>query len=188
MLSKDTDRTIDVQKQVEITRQLFLEQGAFIYSIIRYVLSDSDSQDDFFNELFIFFVYKPVPQNVQNLKGYLYKVICDKVVDWQRKQFRYQHNLREYAQEKAAFSAGQKMNDCLYDERMQKVLKVIDEFLSKKEAEAVRLRYRDHRSLGQIAELMDVKPHTVKKYISIGLKKIRTILGVQGRVDHDEGE
>lgn len=188
MSSKDTDRTTDVQKRVEVTRQLFLEQGAFIHSIIRYVLSDLNSHDDFFNELFLFFVSKPVPPDVKNLKGYLYKVIFDKAVDWRRRHIRYQQNLREYAREKADFGTGRKMDDCFYDERMQQVLKVIDEFLSKKEAEAVRLRYQNHRSVVQIAELMDVKPQSVKKYISVGLKKIRTILGVQGRADHDEGE
>ncbi len=188
MLSKDTDRTEDVQKQVEVTRKLFVEHEAFIRSVSRYALSDVDAVDDFFNDLFLFFVAKPIPGDVQNLKGYLYKIIIDKSKDYRRRDVRYQQKLRGYARDQADINKANTMDEAIYDERIQQILKVLDGHLSKKEAQAVRLRYREQHNIGQVAELMNIKPQSAKKYISIGLKKIRTILGVQERADYDEGE
>ncbi|MBN2512746.1 MAG: sigma-70 family RNA polymerase sigma factor [Sedimentisphaerales bacterium] len=188
MLSKDTDRTKDVHKQVEAAQQLFVEHEVFIRSVIRYALSDHDAVDDFFNDLFLFLVAKPVPDDVRNLKGYLYKIIIDKAKDYRRRNIRYQQKLKGYARDQADINKANTMDEAVNDERIQRILKVLEGHLSKKEAQAVRLRYREQHNLGQVAELMNIKPQSAKKYISLGLKKIRTILGVRERADYDEGE
>jgi RNA polymerase sigma factor (sigma-70 family) len=223
VLSKDTDRTEDVHKQVEAAHKLFTEHEVFIRSVIRYALSDPHDVDDCFNDLFLFFVSRPIPGDVQNLKGYLYKIIFDKAKDYRRRNIRYQQKLKGYAQDQADIykantmdetlyderiqrilkaldgHLSQKeaqadiykantMDETLYDERIQRILKALDGHLSQKEAQAVRLRYREQHTIGQVAELMNIKPQSVKKYISVGLKKVRTLLGIQERADHDEGE
>ncbi len=188
MLSKDTDRTEDVHKQVEAAHKLFTEHEVFIRSVIRYALSDPHDVDDCFNDLFLFFVSRPIPGDVQNLKGYLYKIILDKAKDYRRKNIRYQQKLKGYAQDQTDIYKANTMDETLYDERIQRILKALDGHLSQKEAQAVRLRYREQHTIGQVAELMNIKPQSVKKYISVGLKKVRTLLGIQERADHDEGE
>lgn len=188
MSSKDTDRTDDVYKQVEAAHKLIAEHGAFIRSVIRYALSDSHDVDDFFNDLFLFFVSRPLPDDIQNLKGYLYKIIIDKAKDYRRRNLRYRQVIKGYAQDRSDIDKAHMMDVTLDDERIERILNVLDRHLSQKEAQAIRLRYREQHTIGQVAELMNVKPQSVKKYVSVGLKKIRTLLGVQERAGYDEGE
>jgi RNA polymerase sigma factor (sigma-70 family) len=187
VLSRETDQLQDVQHRVELAKQLFLEQGEFIHSVIRYIASNNEYIDDLFHDLFLFFAAKPIPNDVLNIRGYLYKVILDKVRDWQRSHIRYQTKIRHYSEVKS------KQQTTLYREaeqyeNAQKILSLIEKHLSKTEVKAITLRYKDQYAIKEVAKEMNIKPRSVSRYISVGLKKARVLLNIQERADHEEGK
>jgi RNA polymerase sigma factor (sigma-70 family) len=187
VLSKETDPLQDVQHRVEFARQLFIEHGEFIHSVIRYITSNNEHTDDLYNDLFLFFVAKPVPNDVLSIRGYLYKVILDKVRDWQRSRTRYQIKIRYYSETKPK-QLYPFHKDADYSEDVKKIFGLIENNLSKTEAKAITLRYKNQYAIEEIAKEMSIKPRSVSHYISVGLRKIRVLLNIQERANHEEGE
>jgi RNA polymerase sigma factor (sigma-70 family) len=171
---------------VKLAEQLFAEHGEFIRSVIRYVASSNDYTEDLFHSLFLFFIARPVPNDVRNVRGFLYKVTLDKVRDWLRSRTLYQKKLRHYSAMKLQEQPGlQKEPDT--SENTQKMMGLIEKHLSKAEAKAILLRYGNHYPIEKVAEEMNVKPRSVSRYISTGLKKVRGLLDTAERSNYDEG-
>ena len=187
MLSKETDQLQDVQHRVELARRLFVAHGEFIYSVIRYFTSNNEYIDDLFHDVFLFFVAKPVPDDVLNIRGYLYKVVLDKVRDWQRSHIRYQVKIRRYNEIKSKQS-GTSDKEVDLSENVQKIFSLIENHLSKTEGRAIALRYKKQYAIEEVAKEMNIKPRSASRYISVGLKKIRSLLNIQERADHEEGK
>jgi RNA polymerase sigma factor (sigma-70 family) len=185
--SKETDQLQDVQHRVQLARKLFTEQGEYIRAIVRYVASHDEYAEDLVHDLFLFFVAKPIPDDIINIRGYLYKVILDKARDWRRAHVRYQTKIRHYQQEKT-----KRLTDLYQEgdlnENVQKILALIDKHLSKTEVMAIVLRYQNQYEIDEVARKMNIKPRSVSRYISVGLKKIRKVLNINEGVDHEEGE
>ena len=187
MFSKETDQLQDVQHRVELARRLFVAQGEFIYSVIRYVSSNNEYIDDLFHDVFLFFVAKPIPDDVLNIRGYLYKVVLDKVRDWQRSHIRYETKIRHYTEIKSK-QLGTSNKEADSSENVQKIFSLIEKHLSKTEGRAISLRYKKQYAIEEVAKEMNIKPRSASRYISVGLKKIRSLLNMQERADHEEGK
>lgn len=187
MPSKETDQLQDVQRRVQLARKLFTEQGEYIRSIVRYATSSNEYTDDLVHELFLFFVAKPVPDGILNIRGYLYKVIFDKVRDWQRSHIRRQTRLRQY-QELKIKQLTALCREGKQDENAQKIMDMIEKHLSRTEVRAIVLRYQSQYKIEDVAREMNIKPRSVSRYISVGLKKIRQLLNIKQGADHAEGE
>jgi RNA polymerase sigma factor (sigma-70 family) len=185
--SKETDQLQDVQNRVQLARKLFIEQGEYIHSIVRYVSSNDEYTDDLVHDLFLFFVARPVPDDILNIRGYLYKVIFDKVRDYQRARGRYQKKIRHYQETKS-----KRLTDLYQDgqqhENAQKILALIEKHLSKTEVKAIILRYQNQYEIEDVAKEMNIKTRSVSRYISVGLKKIRQVLNIHEGAEHEEGE
>lgn len=187
MLSKETDQLQDVQHRVELARRLFVAHGEFIYSVIRHIaFNNNESIEDLFHDVFLFFVAKPVPDDVLNIRGYLYKVVLDKVRDWQRSRIRYQMKIRHYNEMKSKQLRISNKKETDYSENVQKIFSLIEKHLSKTEGRAITLRYKKQYAIEEVAKEMNIKPRSASRYISVGLKKIRGLLNIQERANHEE--
>ena len=186
MPSKETDHLQDVQQRVQLAKKLFIEQGEFIRSIVRYAACNDEHTDDLVHDLFLFFVAKPIPEDIVNIRGYLYKVILDKVIDWQRARYRYQTKIQQYRQVQSKRLTALCREGGHY-ENAQKILGLIERHLSKTEVKAILLRYQSQYAIEEVAREMNIKPRSASRYISVGLKKIRSLL-IQERADHEEGK
>jgi RNA polymerase sigma factor (sigma-70 family) len=188
VLSKETDQLQDVQHRIELARRLFVAQGEFIYSVIRHITSNNEYVEDLFHDVFLFFVAKPVPDDVLNIRSYLYRVILDKVIDWQRSHTRYQVKIRRYYNEMKSKQSDMLDKEAGCSEDAKKIFSLIEEHLSKTESKAITLRYKKQYAIEEVAGEMNIKPRSAGRYISVGLKKIRRLLDRQERADHEEGE
>ncbi|MBA7664156.1 hypothetical protein ES703_72211 [subsurface metagenome] len=63
----------------------------------------------------------------------------------------------------------------------KKMFELIERRLPPPQASALTLKYRDSYDTGEIAEKMRVKPRSVSRYASVGLEKIRCLLGKKQR-------
>jgi RNA polymerase sigma factor (sigma-70 family) len=64
-------------------------------------------------------------------------------------------------------------NALIRTEEMSKMFELIEKRLPRSEAQAIVLRYRNHHTIKEVAEKMDVNSRSISRYISKGLSKIR---------------
>lgn len=156
---------------------VFTEYGDFIRAVIRYHVRNEAQADDLFQDFFLSLVSKPPPVDTQNMKSYLYRVICNDVVDAARRVKKYQARMERYA-ERLKYSTIEDgiENTLIRTEETDKILRLIERRLRRSRAQAIILRYRNHYKIKEIAEKMNVNSRTARRYISVGLRKIRQFL------------
>ncbi len=177
----------DVPTNVEHAAKLFAEYGGFIRSVINFNVKNQALREDLFQDLFLYFVSKPIPAEVQHMKGFLYKVISDRNKDAFRRINRYQENLHRYACSKHKKGAIRHRPESavIKTEEAERMFSLIARRLPPTEARAVKLRYRNGCDVTEAARKMRVKPRSISRYVSIGLKKIRCILLTRQGGNHD---
>ena len=181
MTTASVNEKSDARSNVERAAEVFDKYGYFIRSVIRFHVRDEAEAEDLFQDLFLFFIAKPMPQEVQNGKSFLYKVISDAIKNVFRRVDRYQAMVRRYATRNVHTVEKRPENVIMEIEEMKNMFELIERHLPTYEALAVELRYKDNCDIGEAAKQMRVKPRTVSRYVSAGLEKIRCFLGEKQR-------
>lgn len=170
----DIDRYRD---SVDTAHNVFAEHGNFIQAVIHSRIKNKAEADDIFQNFFLSLVHKPVPEDVKDIKSYLYKAIINDTVDAARRVERYQALVHRYS-EQLNFSINRiGPEDALtINEETDKVLGLISRQLRRSEFQAITLRYGNCADINEVAEKMGVNSGTVRRYISVGLAKVRKLL------------
>jgi len=163
---------------VGLAEKLFIEHGDFIRSVISFNVKNQALSEDIFQDLFLFFVSNPIPQDVQNVRGFLYRVVSDRVKDAFRRIKQYQRRIHRYAERRRRLTEDSSENIVIEVEEAEKMFELIERRLPPNEALAVTLRYRNSCDTREVAKKMGIKPRSVSRYVSVGLKKIRQVFGV----------
>ena len=79
MASVSTNKESDTQSNTGLAEKIFEEHGDFIHSIIRFNVNNKVEAEDVFQDFFLSLISKPIPEEVQNLRGFLYRVVSDNV-------------------------------------------------------------------------------------------------------------
>jgi RNA polymerase sigma factor (sigma-70 family) len=179
VLSKDTDSCRD---NVNTAFEVFAEHSNFIRAVIGSRIKNQAQADDIFQNFFLSLVHKPVPEGVKDVKSYLYKAIINDIIDAARKVERYQALVHRYS-EQLSFSINTISPENAFNikEETDKVFELIKGRLRKSELRAVTLRYCNSMDTNEVAARMGVKNGTVRRYISVGLAKVRKFLTVESR-------
>ena len=159
---------------------IFDEYGEFIFGIIFYKVHDKSLTEDLYQDFFLSLVSNPVPQDVRNIKSYLYKSLKNDVIDAGRRTERYR-NLKSGYAEYTGYVINKKSSGNAFnsEERTDEIFELIGGNLKPSEARAITLRYKKDRSIGEIAKEMNVKKESVSRYICVGLDKLRRLLKVK---------
>ena len=146
----------------------------FIYMVICSQVNNKSRVDDIFQDFFLSLVNKPVPRNVKNIKSYLYRAICNDIVDRQREVERYRDQIKKY-KERCNFSINNDEPEyaLIRDEQMNKMFDLIKGRLTSSQSQAIALRYRTNYSIQEVAEKMGVKATSVSRYICTGIRRMR---------------
>lgn len=181
MPTASVNQKSDVPSNVDRAAEVFDEYGDFIRSVIRFHVKNEVEAEDLFQDLFLLLVAKPIPQEVQNVKSFLYKVISDTIKDAFRRIDRYQAKIRRYAGHSGRVTEYRLKNSLIEAEETKRMFELIERHLPPKEALAVTLRYRNNCDTAKIAKKMGVQPRSVSRYVSVGLKKARHLFGINER-------
>lgn len=176
MPTADVNRKSDTPTNVDYAAEVYEKNGDFIRSAIRFHVKNEAEAEDLFQDLFLFLISKPILQEVQNVKGFLYRLICDRTKDASKRIDRYQAMLRRYAKRNVRVIQDSPENVLMNTEETKKMLELIEERLAPPQALAVTSRYKDDCGTAEIAKRMGVKPTSVSSYVSVGLRKVRNAL------------
>ena len=181
MASVSINKESDTQSNVGLAEKIFEEHGDFIHSIIRFNVNNKVEAEDVFQDFFLSLISKPIPEEVQNLRGFLYRVVSDNVKDALRRTNRYQARIRRYAERHGHIIENCPEDTVIDVEETEKMFELIQRSLPPNEARAITLRYGNNDDIVEVAEKMGIKPRSVSRYVSAGLKKLRQFVGVNNR-------
>jgi len=168
----------DDDDAVERAVAIFNEYGDFIITVIRFQAHDKSWHEDLFQEFFLALIHRPVPADVRNIKGYLYRAIVHHVLDSVRVRQTYRRAMKKYSKETRIPINNRGAGVALIEDTEERnaTIAYFARHLQEREAEAFVLRYRDHFSIGEIAARMGVNARTVSRYLSGSLRRLRETL------------
>jgi RNA polymerase sigma-70 factor (ECF subfamily) len=161
---------------------IYQEYDGFIQSIIRYSAKNKADQEDIYQEVFLVLFQKADFSEIQDFKSYLYRLVVNKSNEFLRRKITQELRLKTYMelQSQDAVEEGQDEELLVLDE-VDGMLELMQDRLSQRESEAIRLRFKYHYSNEDAAQKMNVQKETLIRYVSVGLKKIREILKSIGK-------
>ena len=165
---------------VEYAAQIIIEHEAFIRWVINSQNIPNVSEDDLFQDFYIELISFPVPQNVRDVKCYLYKAIINHLTDSRRRIRKYEKIMKKFRNDNSiVVNKSDPEKSLLIREEVSKVLEFIKEISPGQRYMAITLRYRDGYSIQEVAEIMGIKYSSVTRYISHGLGRVRKCLNSQ---------
>ena len=132
---------------VNAATAIFAQHGQFIRAIIYSKIGHEAGAEDIFQDFFLSLAHKPPPDDVKNIKSYLYSAITHDIADAMRRMNAYRVRLEE----------------------------LIEKRLPSSQSKAVILRYKHGYEIKEIAEAMRVDSRSVSRYICLGLRAIRQL-------------
>jgi RNA polymerase sigma factor (sigma-70 family) len=169
--------TRERQINVSPAAKIFREHGDFIYQVICSKVNDKIQADDIFQDFFLSLVHRPIPQDIENIRGYLYTAVTNDIIDAVRIKKNYTVNMHRYYANQNCFIYERTPEKALIEvEEINKIFKLIKVRLTSTQYQAIVLRYRTNLTIKEIAEQMDVKDTSVSKYIYRGLSIILQFL------------
>ena len=164
----------EVQEKVRLAAEVFDKHSDVIRSTIRFNVKDKSKADDIFQDFFVSLVHKPIPPNIQDIRGYIYKAVTNDIIDVSRRTKGYQDRIQRYAECcKYGIIEGSPQDIVIQAEETAKMFRLIESQLPKREAEVVVQRYGHDLSTAETARKMCVNKRSVSRYLSIALKKMR---------------
>jgi RNA polymerase sigma factor (sigma-70 family) len=122
-------------------------------------------------------VRKPIPPNIQDVKGYLYRAVTNDVIDVSRHKKCHKDHIEKYAQSrKHSIITEDPQNIAIKMEDTKRMFQLIESRLSKREAEVVLQRYGQGFSIKDTAKKLQVEKRNVSRYLSVALKKMREFI------------
>ena len=175
-VTSPSTNTKDIASRVDNTAQIFEQHGAFILTVIRYLVKDGNKEDDMYQDFFLALVSKPVPKDIQNIRSYLYKAIINDLVDSARRLHSYKVAVNKYANNLIFLINNDSVkNAFIENEEIDRMFEVIGGMLPRSQAQAISYRYKNGYAISEIAEKMSVNSKSVSRYISVGFKTIRRL-------------
>ena len=169
--------TIDYTDNVNTAAKLFAEHGSYIRTVIHYHVKNENQVEDLFQDFFLSLVVNPLPADIRSIKGFLYRTITNRIIDATRRVENYKKHKNNYLKY---------LNNPIYKktpeqvvidaEEINRMFELIEMRLRRSEAQAITFRYRNNYNIKEVAMRMNVNCSSVRKYIYVGLSKIRQLL------------
>lgn len=173
--------SVEIQRNVKMAAEVFDEYGDEIRAIIKFNVKSETETDDIFQEFFLSIVHRPIPQSVQDIRGYLYRAVTNDIIDISRRSKSHRNRIKRYAEcHKYNINEEYPENIVIQTEGVQKMFQLIESRLPKREAEVVVQRYGRNLNTTDTAQRMSVDRRTVSRYLSVAIKKVRQFIHKDG--------
>lgn len=161
---------------------IFEQYGDFLQKVVGFEVKDDHLARDILQDFFIKLMERPLPDDIRDMKSYLFRMIQNDIRNAYRRLTRYKEHLESYREyrtitDRRREHADRKMGE-LQD--VERLLDMVNLWLPQRERQAIVLKYVHGYNSEQIAAEMGVKPRSIARYISVGLKKIRDYLAAGG--------
>jgi RNA polymerase sigma factor (sigma-70 family) len=161
-----------VRDNVDAVSRIFEEYEDFIREIIqRWNPVDAD---DLFQDFFLFLTSKPIPDYVENIKGYLYRALTNDIHDFFRHSSSYRSRLKRYAF-MLQYLDSIRTQDQIFDDNdtAARIFKLAEEKLPPYLARTFHLHFKEQCTIREISVRIGIPPRAVSVYLSKAIKQVR---------------
>ena len=162
---------------LENAANIFREHGEFIRKVIQGQVQDDALAEDIFQDFFISLVNHPLWEANGDLRVQIYRALVNDVIDAGRRDKRYKHHIFRHAQFKTNIADNCASKPVIEEDAADHLFDSIRDHVSQAQANAITLRYKDDKTIEEVGHELGVNNRSVSRYISVGLKKLRTIVG-----------
>ncbi len=167
-----------LENRVAAAAKVFDEHGGFIRVVVSLHVQDKHLADDLYQDFFLSLISRPLPEGLENIKGYLYRTITNDVVDATRRIMKYRDYMCKHAECSKHPDRQKTPQETLQEvEDVEMALKLIKKRLPCTQAEAVSLRYLDSQKVKEIAKTMGVANATARAYVHDAIVRICELWG-----------
>jgi len=169
--------TNDYTDNVNTAAKIFIEYGDFIRAVIRCQVKNETQVDDLFQDFFLSLIANPLPADVRNIRSLLYRAITNDIINAVQRAKNYQNKMLKYAK-RSNYPIYKKtpVQVVIDTEETNRMFELIEKRLRRSEAQAITFRYRNNCNIKEVAMKMNVSSGSIRKYIYVGLSKIRQLL------------
>jgi len=168
---------IPKNQNVNNAAMIYEKHGRFIMTAIKSFAKNSVEAEDIYQEFFIKLTEKPIPDNIKNIKAFLYRALTRDILDSIRKQNAYNARIARYAlkikNRKKNLTYADKIE---ITEATENIFAIAKNNLPHHFYNAIEMRFRQDLSNIEVAQQLNLNSKSVGRYICIGLKKIRKCL------------
>ncbi len=169
--------TNDYTYNVDNAAKLFMEYGDFIRAVIRCQVKNETQVDDLFQDFFLSLIANPLPADVRNIKSFLYRAVTNDIINAAQRAENYQNKMLKYSKRFNHPTYKKTPEQVVIDaEETNRMFDLIEKRLRRSEAQAITFRYISNYNIKEVATKMNVSSGSVRKYIYVGLNKIRQLL------------
>ena len=169
--------TNDYTDNVNTAEKLFMEYGDFIRTVIHYQVKNETHVDDLYQDFFLSLIVNPLPADVRNIKSFLHRAVTNDIINAAQRAENYQNKMLRYSKRFNYPIYKKTPEQVVIDtEETNKMFELIEKRLRRSEAQAITLRYKNNYHIKEVAMKMNVSSGSIRKYIYVGLSKIRQLL------------
>lgn len=133
---------------------------------------DRATAEDIVQQVFLELLQKPTVQGIRNWEGYLFIMVRNQIVNYQRKE----KLRRQYQNQQQQFCGAFTNHDYLVEKEYKKRLQAAIEKLPPKQRLVYELRIEHNWNNEKVAKVLQLSLFTVKKQIQDARKKIREMV------------
>lgn len=159
-------------RNLEKATKIYKDYEDFIRETI--VKQDPVNAEDLFHDFFLFISSKPIPDHIENVKGYIYRALQNDLLDFFRYNANYNARLRRYAlKHQPEPSNNDPQEITALKNTAEYVFAIANQKLPAYLARVFRLCFKDQHSIHEISEIIGVPPRSVSVYVCNALKQVR---------------
>lgn len=162
------EQTVNLEK----AKKVFEEYEDFIRNTI--ARQDPVNAEDLFHDFFLFISSKPVPDHIENVKGYLYRALKNDILDFFRQNTNYRARLHRYAHNHRTEALHNDPGEITaLKNTTEYIFTTADQKLPPYLSRVFRLCFQDQYNIHEISEIIGVPPRAVSVYLCNALKQVR---------------
>jgi RNA polymerase sigma factor (sigma-70 family) len=167
----------DTRRRVKKAKEVFDKYGNEIRAVIELNVKDQHTIEDIFQDFFVSVVENPIPQDVEDVRGYIYKAIVNDAIDRRRRARIRREGDRKYA-ESIRDNAVQKQpqNAAIMAEEVERVFQLIESRLPPRHVRAIMQFYGFGRTISGTSAKLKIEERSVSRYLSEAIRKIRNLV------------
>jgi RNA polymerase sigma factor (sigma-70 family) len=164
----------EAKQNLEKVAEIFKAHGDFLLSVFQKKLKEQDARD-LWQNLFLSLLSRPVPADIANVRGYLYRAAIRDIIDFKRGLKLNQQKMDEYSHMTSQTTDRSLIHNLVVHETIIEAFMHIESSLPPAVRRAMLHKHTRHMSHREIAEHMNIKKETVDRYLSVGTKMMEQI-------------
>lgn len=169
-----SEQILSERPYLEEAEKLFSVYGDLLLELFQRKLPEEGALD-VYQSLFLKIATKGFPEELKDIKGYLYRTAINAINDHIRKEKTYRRKILESTKHNKLKPSTNPEVQAMHRELLMKAFEEIRKTLSPSVNQVFILKYQQKLNHYEIAKNMDITKATVDRYLSVGTKMLREI-------------